>query len=154
MALELGDTIPDISLIGENGKAFKLNKFINIKSIVVYFYPKNFTPGCTKEACEFRDRYEDFKDLNTEVIAISSDSEESHTRFKAYYKLPFIFLSDKDKNARKTFGVKSSLFGLLPGRETFVFDKEGKLLMKYNNLNAAEHTAKAFEKIKLIQNEN
>jgi peroxiredoxin Q/BCP len=153
MGLKLGDRIPDISIPDENGKLFKLNKYIGKHPLVVYFYPKNFTPGCIKEACDFRDRYEDFKALNAEVIGISSDSESSHKRFKSRYKLPFIFLSDLDKKARNAFGVKPALLGLLPGRETFVFNKEGRLIMQYNNLNAASHTTKALKKIKSDQDE-
>ncbi len=153
MSLKIGDTIPDISISDENGELFKLNKFIDKHPLVVYFYPKNFTPGCIKEACEFRDNYEDFKALNAEVIGISSDSESSHKRFKSRYKLPFIFLSDLDKKARNAFGVKPALLGLLPGRETFVFNKEGALIMQYNNLNAAAHTTKALNKIKTLQDD-
>ncbi|WP_010229543.1 peroxiredoxin [Gillisia marina] len=148
MDLKIGDKIPNISIPDESGQLFELNKFSGKKALVVYFYPKNFTPGCVKEACDFRDKYEDFKALNAEVIGISSDSEASHKRFKTKYKLPFIFLSDINKKARSAFGVKPSLMGLLPGRVTFVFDKGGKLIMQYNNLNAASHTKKALEKLK------
>ncbi len=153
MGLKLGDSIPDISIPDEKGENFDLAKFTGKQALIVYFYPKNFTPGCVKEACDFRDNYEDFKALNAEVIGISSDSESSHRRFKSKYQLPFIFLSDSKKKARTAFGVKSSLLGLLPGRETFVFDREGKLIMKYNNLNAASHTRKALNKLKQLQDE-
>lgn len=153
MGLELGDSIPNINIPDEKGKDFDLTKFSGKRALVVYFYPKNFTPGCVREACDFRDNYEDFKDLNAEVIGISADSESSHKRFKTKYQLPFIFLSDSKKKARNAFGVKSSLLGLLPGRETFVFDREGKLIMKYNNLNAASHTKRALIKLKQLQDE-
>ncbi len=153
MGLKIGDRIPTISIPDESGELFELNKFSGKQALVVYFYPKNFTPGCVKEACEFRDTYEEFKELDTEVIGISSDSETSHKRFKSRYKLPFIFLSDKNKKARSAFGVKPTLLGLLPGRETFVFNKEGVLIMQYNNLNAASHTSKALKEIKKLQNE-
>lgn len=153
MSLKIGDPIPKVSIPDENGDLMELNKFKGKQALVVYFYPKNFTPGCVKEACDFRDKYEDFKALNAEVIGISSDSESSHKRFKSKYRLPFIFLADIDKKARTAFGVKPALMGLLPGRETFVFDKNGKLIMQYNNLNAAYHTTKALEKLKKLQDE-
>lgn len=153
MGLHIGDIIPDISIPDENGELFKLNNFIGKHPLVVYFYPKNFTPGCIKEACDFRDKYEDFKALNAEVIGISSDSESSHKRFKSRYKLPFIFLSDLDNKARNAFGVKPAFLGLLPGRETFVFNKEGRLILQYNNLNASKHTTKALNIIKKDRDE-
>jgi len=151
--LKKGDLIPQITLNDKEGNNFEISQFIGEKPVVIYFYPKNFTPGCTKEACEFRDRYQDFKDLGAEVIAISSDSEASHSKFANKYSLPFIFLSDLDKVARKAFGVEASLFGIIPGRETFVFDKNGYLQMRYNNLNASQHTTKALKKIKSLQHE-
>ncbi len=150
MAIKIGDKIPAVSLKDHNGKDFSLSSFTGTKALVIYFYPKNFTPGCTLQACDFRDRYEDFKDLDAEVIAISSDSEASHSRFVEKYNLPFIFLSDADKKARKAFGVKASLLGIVPGRETFVFDKQGILKMRYNNLNASQHTDKALEVVKKL----
>lgn len=126
--MEIGDHIPAIELKDQNGENFDLKKFVGQKALVVYFYPKDFTPGCTKEACNFRDSYEDFKELGAEVIGVSSDSPKSHAKFAGKYELPYIFLSDKSKKARNAFGVKPNLLGLLPGRETFVFDKEGRLL--------------------------
>ncbi len=153
MGLSVGDSIPTISIPDETGELFELNKFTGKQALIVYFYPKNFTPGCVKEACDFRDKYEEFKGLNAEVIGISSDSESSHRRFKSTYQLAFIFLSDIDKKARMAFGVKPALMGLLPGRETFVFDKSGTLIMQYNNISVASHTKKALQKLKTLQNE-
>ncbi|HSP82223.1 MAG TPA: peroxiredoxin [Gillisia sp.] len=152
MTLQPGDTLPSISIKDKDGKLFNLDT-LKGKALVIYFYPKNFTPGCTTEACEFRDKYEDFKELGAEVVAISSDSEASHRKFADQYKLPFIFLSDPDKVARKAFGVKSSLMGIVPGRETFVFDKKGVLKMRYNNLSAAHHTTKALRALKETEHE-
>lgn len=153
MGLKKGDLIPSIKLKDKDGNEFMLNKFRG-NPVVIYFYPRNFTPGCTAEACDFRDQYQDFKDLGAEVIAISSDSSKSHSKFSQQYNLPFIFLSDEDKEARKAFGVKSSLFGLVPGRETFVFDKNGTLRMRYNNLNASNHTSIALEKLRELKGTN
>lgn len=151
MALKQGDIIPSIKLKDKEEKDFELDQFKGSYAVVIYFYPRNFTPGCTAEACDFRDQYQDFKDLGAEVIAISSDSAESHNKFSQQYKLPFIFLSDENKEARKAFGVKSSLFGIIPGRETFVFDKNGILKMRYNSLSATHHTAKALETLKELK---
>lgn len=154
MELKTGDTIPSITLKDKNGNLFDLDKFKGSQPVVVYFYPRNFTRGCTTEACDFRDQYQDFKELGAEVIAISSDSSESHNKFSQQYNLPFIFLSDENKVARKAFGVKASLFGMVPGRETFVFDKNGALRMRYNSLSASYHTSKALEVIReLVQND-
>ena len=143
MALKIGDSIPDIELKDQNGDTFDFSSVKGIQPFVVYFYPKDFTPGCTKEACTFRDKYEDFKELGAEVIGISSDSEESHQKFAAKYNLPFIFLSDEDKEARELFGVKPNLLGMIPGRETFVFDMQGILRYKFNSMNAARHIPEA-----------
>ena len=87
-----GDTLPDFTLHDQNGQPFASSQLKAKQPVVVYFYPKNFTPGCTKEACSFRDAYEDFKDLGAEVIGISADSDASHQKFAKRYNLPFILL--------------------------------------------------------------
>ncbi|HEY9186144.1 MAG TPA: peroxiredoxin [Salegentibacter sp.] len=143
MALKIGDQVPDLSLKDETGKEFNFRNADN-KALVVYFYPKNFTPGCTREACGFRDSYEDFRELGAEVIGVSSDSKESHSKFKIKHQLPFLLLSDFNKKARKAFGVRSNLLGLLPGRETFVFNKAGNLIFRFNSLNSSIHIEEAF----------
>ncbi len=152
MALRIGDKVPDFSTKNDEGEDFQSSKVIGQKPVVIYFYPKNFTPGCIKEACDFRDGYEDFKSLGAEVIGISSDSVKSHIRFKNKYQLPFIFLSDAKGKLRKLFGVKSELLGLLPGRETYVIDKEGVIQLKFNSLNASKHLNKAMTKVKELVN--
>jgi peroxiredoxin Q/BCP len=148
MPIEKGDSIPSFVLKDQNGIVFKSDDIIGKKPVVIYFYPKNFTPGCTKEACNFRDSYEDFKEIGAEVVGISSDSEKSHAKFSAKYKLPFILLADANGNVRKQFGVKKSLLGLVPGRETFVIDAQGKLIFKFNSLDATKHMKKALKAIK------
>ncbi|MCM8568091.1 peroxiredoxin [Gramella jeungdoensis] len=150
--MEVGEKVPDITLSDQNGEDFSFEQLVGEKSFVVYFYPKNFTPGCTKEACSFRDSYQDFKELGAEVIGISADSQESHSKFADKYNLPYIFLSDEDKKAREAFGVKPNLLGLLPGRETFVFDKSGKLLHKFNSMNAGRHMPEALTVLEKNQN--
>ncbi len=141
MGLKIGEQLPDLSLKNESGKEFNFRKID--KALVVYFYPKDFTPGCTREACGFRDSYEDFKEIGAEIIGVSSDSQESHSKFKAKHQLPFLLLSDPEKKARKAFGVKSNLLGLLPGRETYIFNKNGNLIFRYNSLNSSKHIEEA-----------
>ena len=102
----------------------RLRDYLGKKAVVLYFYPKDETPGCTKEACAFRDSYEVFRDAGAEVIGISSDDEESHSIFSVKYSLPFALLSDEDGKVRREFGVPSTM-GVLPGRVTYVIDKEG-----------------------------
>lgn len=150
--MKVGDKVPEITLKDQNGKSFNFKQLIGEKTFVVYFYPKDFTPGCTKEACSFRDNYQDFKDLGAEVIGVSADSQESHSKFTEKYKLPYIFLSDENKRARKAFGVKPNLLGLLPGRETFIFDNEGKLIHKFNSMNAGRHMPEALTVLRKNQN--
>jgi peroxiredoxin Q/BCP len=122
--IKVGDKAPDFELKSQRGEAIKLRDYLGKKAVVLYFYPKDETPGCTKEACAFRDSYEVFKEAGAEVIGISSDDEESHSIFSLKYSLPFALLSDEGGKVRHEFGVPSSL-GLLPGRVTYVIDKEG-----------------------------
>lgn len=124
MALKIGDKVPEFSLPDGEGNQVNLADFIGKKPLVIYFYPKDDTPGCTKESCAFRDQYEDFTDIGAEVIGISGDSVDSHKKFANKYNLPFTLLSDSKNEVRKLFGVPSTLF-VLPGRVTYVVDKEG-----------------------------
>src|SRR5262249_51400855 len=119
-----GTRAPDLTLeVGK--KQVRLADYHGKKTVVIYFYPKDFTLGCTVEACTFRDNYEDFVSLGAEVIGVSSDSEESHDGFARKHSLQFLLASDKDGSVAKAFGVDASLFGLVKGRATFVIDKEG-----------------------------
>jgi peroxiredoxin Q/BCP len=148
--MEQNDTLKTFTATDHNGNAFDASELIGKKPLVIYFYPKDFTPGCTKEACSFRDRYEDFQELGAEVIGISGDSESSHQRFAKKYNLPFTLLSDSNGKLRRQFGVKKSMLGLIPGRETFIFDADGKLVLKFNSLNAEPHIRKALKTLKEI----
>lgn len=150
MALQVGDKIPNFSAKDNNGHDFDSVSIIGKKPVVIYFYPKDNTPGCTAQACSFRDQYEDFKDLGAEVIGISSDSIASHEKFIQKYNLPFILLSDSDKKIRSLFGVKANLFGLLPGRVTFVADKNGIIQLVFDSMMASNHIPKALEIITKI----
>ena len=150
MALKIGDLLPEFSLKDQHDNLFESTSLIGSTASVIYFYPKNFTPGCTKEACEFRDHYEAFTDLSARVIGISNDSTASHLRFANRYDLPFTLLADKNNKVGKLFGVKKSLLGLLPGRETFVFDKQGKLIFTFNSMDAKPHISKALKQLQKL----
>ena len=152
--MKLNDTLKPFTAIDQNGDTFDISKHLGKKPLVIYFYPKNFTPGCTTEACSFRDNYQDFQDLGAEVIGISGDSESSHKRFAKKHNLPFTLLSDKDGKLRKQFGVKKNLLGLLPGRETFIFDDNAKLILKFNSLDAKPHIRKALKALKGLNENN
>jgi len=148
MALQVADKIPNFTAKDSNGNDFDSASIIGKKPVVFYFYPKDNTPGCTAQACSFRDQYEDFKDLGAEVIGISSDSVQSHEKFAKRYKLPFLLLSDNDKKLRNLFGVKTSLFGFLPGRVTYVADNSGVIQLIFDSLVATSHIPKALKIIK------
>lgn len=120
--VQVGDPMPDSVLTSDAGPIRLRDKLG--KALVVYFYPKDETPGCTKEACSFRDSYEDFVAAGAEVIGISRDDATSHASFKAHHRLPFTLLSDPDGAVAAAWGVKKTL-GIMAGRVTFVFDKAG-----------------------------
>jgi peroxiredoxin Q/BCP len=151
MELKIGDKIPNFTAKDTNGNDFDSQEILGKKPLVIYFYPKDNTPGCTAQACSFRDQYEDFKDLGAEVIGISSDSIVSHQKFTQQYQLPFILLSDSDKKIRKLFGVPAGLFGILPGRVTYVADKTGTIIMVFDSMMATRHIPKALEAIRKLQ---
>lgn len=141
--MQVGDSLPLFTLPDQDWNDFQSKSLLG-KRAVIFFYPKDESLGCTKEACSFRDRFEDFKDLNAEVIGISGDTPDSHREFKEKHKLPFTLLCDRKSEVRKIFNVSNSVFGIFPGRVTFVFDEEGKLLKKYDSQVAFEkHVIKA-----------
>ncbi len=152
MALKVGNKIPLFQAKDADGNLFESDKIIGQKPVVIYFYPKDNTPGCTAQACSFRDQYQDFQDLGAEVIGVSSDGSLSHQKFATKYKLPFILLSDNDQKLRKLFGVPSSLLGLLPGRVTYVADKNGIIRMIFDSMLATNHIPKALQMIQKIVN--
>jgi thioredoxin-dependent peroxiredoxin len=121
--LENGTLAPDFELPDQNGRIVRLRQYHG-RNVVVYFYPKDDTSGCTIEACRFRDDFEKFRATGAEIIGISDDSVESHGHFASKHHLPFTLLSDKGGRVRKLYGVKKS-FGVIPGRVTFVIDRKG-----------------------------
>ena len=122
--VQVGERAPDFTLPDQNGKDVRLSDLLGKKNIVLYFYPKDDTPGCTTEACSFRDSYEVFKEAGAEVIGVSSDSVDAHQRFATKNRLPYILLSDVGGALRKQYGVPTT-FGLMPGRVTYIIDKQG-----------------------------
>lgn len=147
MALKTGDILPNFKAKTQSGEPFELSNYIG-KPLVIYFYPKDNTPGCTTQACTFRDQYQDFQDLGAEVIGISGDSSESHDKFAQKYKLPFTLLSDSNKKIRNLFGVPTHLLGLLPGRVTYIVDKKGQVVSVFDSMKAKIHIEHA---LKIIQ---
>ena len=142
--LKKGDPIPKFELKDQDGTVFKMADVIGKKNLVIYFYPKDDTPGCTKEACKFRDEFEVFTDLNAMVIGISGDSPESHTKFIEKYNLPFTLLSDENDVVRKQFGVKGKFMDVIPGRVTFIADKSGIIQYVFDSMsNAEQHVDEA-----------
>jgi thioredoxin-dependent peroxiredoxin len=131
--VQTGDAVPDFQLPDQDGVVFDISSVLGKKNLVIYFYPKDNTPGCTREACYFRDQYDFFRDADAEVIGISGQPPESHKVFAEKYNLHFKLLSDEGNRVRKLFGVPSQLFGLIPGRVTYVVDKASKVVFIFNS---------------------
>ncbi len=145
-----GNTAPDFTLNNQEGKPVALSDLLKKGNVVLYFYPKDETPGCTKEACSFRDNYEAFKEAGAQVVGISSDSAESHQKFASHHRLPFILLSDVGGKIRKLYGVPSTL-GLLPGRVTYVIDKKGIVRKIFSSqFKATLHIEEALKMLKTL----
>ena len=150
--IRVGDKVPDVTLISSSDKKVTLKDYIDKKNIVLYFYPKDNTPGCTKEACAFRDNYEDFKEMGAEVIGVSSDSLETHQEFVKKHSFPFLLLSDEEKKVRKRFSVPSTL-GLIVGRVTYIIDKKGVVRHIFSSqFKPTKHIAKALDALKKLEN--
>jgi thioredoxin-dependent peroxiredoxin len=122
--VKVGSVAPDFTLPSQAGEMVSLKDFFGRNPVILFFYPKDDSPGCTREVCAFRDYFEEFGKLDAEVIGISSDSVESHKRFAVEHDLSFALLSDEGGNIRRLYGVPKT-FGLFPGRVTYVIDKEG-----------------------------
>jgi len=143
--ISVGSQAPEFTLPDQTGKKVSLKNLLTQGNVVLYFYPKDETPGCTKEACAFRDSFEVFKEAGAVVVGISSDSAESHQKFAAHHRLPFILLSDVGGSVRKLFGVPSTL-GLLPGRVTYIIDKKGIIRNIFSSqFNATKHVDEALK---------
>lgn len=146
----VGELAPDFALPNAAGEVMRLSDFRGKKDVVLYFYPKDYTGGCTAEACSFRDNYDAISSLDAEVIGISSDSQASHEGFAAQHRLPFPLLSDEGGAVRKRYGVPATL-GLLPGRVTYVIDKQGVIRHIFNSqLNIERHVAEALTTLRAL----
>ena len=152
MSIKIGDKCPDFSLLDQFGENIVIKDLIGNKNIIIYFYPKDNTWGCTKQACSFRDSFQDFVDLDCEVIGISSDSTQSHKSFAEKFNLNFKILSDSTDKVRNLFGVPKSIFGLLKGRVTYIIDKNGIVVWIFNSqLNSTAHISKAIDFVKSLK---
>lgn len=148
--LKVGDTAPEFTLSNQNGEPVSLSSYRNKQNVVLFFYPKDETPGCTAEACKFRDEYEAFTDLGAEVIGISGDGESSHKSFADNHRLPYQLLSDSGNKVRKAYGIQNTFF-LIPGRTTFVIDKQGLVKHIFNSqFNAEQHIDEALSVLKTM----
>jgi peroxiredoxin Q/BCP len=146
----VGDRLPAFTLNDQHGKPFSVGPLIGKKPLVVYFYPKDETKVCTAQACSFRDRYEEFQDLGCEVIGISGDSAEKHAKFAENHSLPFVLLSDPDKQVRKLLGVPRDMLGLVPGRYTYVVGADGEVKSVFHDaFSAMPHIEAALEALRV-----
>jgi peroxiredoxin Q/BCP len=137
LTVKVGDIAPDFTLPPQIGDDVTLSEFFSKKNVVLYFYPKDETKGCTKEACTFRDNYEELTNLGAEVIGVSGQSVESHKSFASHYGLQFILLSDEGNKVRELYGVPSSM-GIIPGRVTYIIDKKGIVRHIFNSQTQAQ----------------
>ena len=150
--LKQGDLAPDFSMKDSEGKIAKLKDFKG-KKVVLYLYPKDNTPGCTKEACNFRDNISKLKELNVEVFGVSNDDEVSHKKFAEKHNLPFRLLADVDKKTSKDYGVYElknfmgkSYYGIV--RSTFLIDEKGKVQKVFYKVNPQEHIKEIMQELK------
>jgi peroxiredoxin Q/BCP len=149
--LKQGDVLPDVTLTGAGNQPVRLKDLVGQKVLVVYFYPRDDSPGCTVQACGLRDQYEDFVAAGAEVVGISGDSVASHQGFAAKHRLPFVLLSDEKGQAREAFGVGASFLGMLPGRVTFVVDRQGIVQDSFESqLRVGEHVRRALELVRSL----
>jgi peroxiredoxin Q/BCP len=147
--IEVGSKVPEFTLADQDGKMFSISSVLGKKNLVIYFYPKDDSPGCTAEACAFRDQYEVFNEADALIIGISGQSVESHKEFADKYHLSYTLLSDEGNKIRKLFGVPSSFLGMLPGRVTYIVDKSGKVIYIFNSQAQAErHVDEALKILK------
>ncbi|WP_339048388.1 thioredoxin-dependent thiol peroxidase [Candidatus Mesenet endosymbiont of Phosphuga atrata] len=153
MILKIGDKALEFELPADNGKVISLDEFYDQKNVVLYFYPKDDTPGCTIEAKDFRDNIEEFSRLNTIVIGASKDSVRSHINFKTKYSLPFYLISDESTEVLQKYGVwvEKSMFGkkyMGIERATFLIDKSGRIKQVWRNVKVNGHVLEILKEIK------
>ncbi|MFG6120735.1 MULTISPECIES: thioredoxin-dependent thiol peroxidase [Thalassobacillus] len=152
MSVEVGKKAPDFELEASNGEKVKLSDYRG-KNVVLYFYPKDMTPGCTTEACDFRDHHESFGDLDAVILGVSPDPVERHEKFIDKHDLPFLLLADEDKQAAEAYDVwqlkknfGKEYYGIV--RSTFIIDKEGNLVKEFRKVRVKGHVEAALEYIR------
>jgi peroxiredoxin Q/BCP len=148
--LKIRDVAPDFNLRDENGLPVSLKDYLGKKVVVLYFYPKDFTSGCTVEACSFRDDYRLYEDQDAVVIGVSLGSVESHSKFSEKYNLPFQILSDNGKETAKAYGVLG-IGGLLAKRATFIINKDGKITHIFPKVDVKSHSEEVLKALKELQ---
>jgi peroxiredoxin Q/BCP len=149
--IQVGDKAPDFTLPSQSGEEVRLADRLGERVVVLYFYPKDNTSGCTAEACAFRDSYETFTDAGAEVIGVSSDSADRHAAFSGRHNLPFTLLSDRGGRVRKSYGVPSVL-GVVPGRVTYVIDRTGTVRHVFSSMmNIGQHVSDALAVVRQLQ---
>ena len=147
--LAVGDAVPNFTLKDQDGKPFNIRDEIGKHILIIYFYPKDESMVCTKEACAFRDSFNEYTKAGAQIIGINGGTVESHKKFEEHYKLPFILLSDPDNLVYKTFGVKNKFF--MTGRQTFVVDLKGKIAFSYEAMmEGTEHSKQALAVVKSL----
>jgi peroxiredoxin Q/BCP len=145
--VKLGDTAPNFEGLTSDGSRLALKDLIGKKNVVLYFYPKDDTPGCTKEACSFRDKIEPIRELGAEIVGVSLDSIDSHKKFADKYHLPFPLVSDKEKRIATAYGVLKET-GTSASRVTFIIDKTGKITKIFPKVDVSKHTEEVVSALK------
>ena len=148
--LKIGDLAPEFSLMNDKGLPVSLKDYRGKNVVVLYFYPKDFTSGCTTEACSFRDDYALYQTKGVVVIGVSLDSVESHSKFSEKYALPFAILSDRNKEVAKAYGVLG-IGGLLTKRVTFIIDKNGRITHIFPKVDVKKHSEEVLKAIEELQ---
>jgi thioredoxin-dependent peroxiredoxin len=148
--IKVGDAAPQFTLRDQKGQSVSLADLNRDHVVVLYFYPKDETAGCTAEACSFRDSHDVFAEAGAQVVGVSSDGVESHARFASHHGLPFVLLSDSDGAVRSAYGVAPAL-GFIPGRVTFVIDRQGVVRHVFSSLTRiGNHVDSALETVKQL----
>ncbi len=154
MKLEAGDKAPDFVRNDENGTPVHLADRVGKNVVVLFFYPKDSSPGCTKEACAFRDSYQDFQDAGAEVIGVSGGTTETKQQFVQANRLPFTMVTDADGAVGKMYGIGKAMLGLVPGRITFVIDRAGIIRHRFeSNFNMDAHAREALQIVQTLAKE-
>ena len=151
--VKVGEKAPDFTLPSQMSDKVTLSEYFGKKNVVLYFYPKDESMGCTREACKFRDTYDVFTELGAEVLGVSSQSVESHESFATHHGLPFVLLSDEKAEVRKLYDVPSSM-GIIPGRVTFIIDKKGIVRHVFSSqFQPEKHVQEALEVLRKLDEE-